>query len=229
MAREGAPDGLCLRAERQTGGRGRMGRSWDSRPGNLALSILVRLHPGDPPVSGLALVAAVAAIEAARAFLGHAPAVHLKWPNDLMAGDAKLCGILLEREGDAVIAGFGMNITHAPDLPDRTATCLHGLGAGETVDAAVVADALAHRFAAWLYTWRSEGLAPVRSAWLAAAHPAGTSLRVSLPDGGLLSGAFDGLAADGALILGLEDGTKHAIHAGDIFELAGGRNHAARD
>ena len=195
-----------------------MGRSWTSEPGNLYISTLVRLRPGDPPAPTLALVSAVAAHETAQALL-HGQRVIIKWPNDLMIGDAKLCGMLLERQSDAVIAGFGMNVAHAPVLPDRAATSLSAAGAAPNVDVGQVATQLAAAFACWLDIWRQDGLERIRSAWLAAAHAPGTPLRVVRPDGSVLEGAFDGLAADGALILALEDGARHVIHAGDVFAL----------
>src|SRR3954463_8944234 len=108
LARAGAPAGSGLRAGRQTGGRGRQGRAWDSPAGNLHASTLVRLRPEDPPAPSLALAAAIALHEAAAAFAPQAELV-VKWPNDLLAGGDKLAGILLEREGDAVVIGFGVN------------------------------------------------------------------------------------------------------------------------
>ena len=128
MAREGAPEGSWLRAGRQTGGKGRQGRAWQSPPGNLYASTLVRVRPEDPPAPTLALVAAVALHEVIEIY---APAVQIKWPNDLLFDGAKLAGILLEREGDAVIVGFGVNLAGHPDSLDRPATSLaaaHPLG-----------------------------------------------------------------------------------------------------
>ncbi len=87
---------LWLRAERQTGGRGRQGRAWLSPPGNLYAITLVRPRPDDPPAPTLALVAAVALHEAVALY---APGVRIKWPNDLLFDGAKLAGILLERAG----------------------------------------------------------------------------------------------------------------------------------
>src|SRR3954462_4800737 len=128
LAREGAAEGLWLRAERQTGGRGRQGREWHSPPGNLYASTLVRLRSGDPPAPTLALVAAVALHEVASAFAAGAK-IEIKWPNDLMVGGAKLSGILLERLEDAVIVGFGVNLADHPDETARPATSFGALGA----------------------------------------------------------------------------------------------------
>ena len=190
---------MWLRAERQTGGKGRQGRAWQSPPGNLHASTLVRLGPGDPPAPTLALVAAVALHEVV---VDLRPGdARIKWPNDLLFDGAKLAGILLERQGDAVIIGFGVNLAHHPagldrpvDQPRRARR--HGARPGPFLEI------LAAAFARWLGRWRDEGLAPVRAAWLAAAHPLGTAL--STPEG---EGLFDGLDESGALRLRLADGS----------------------
>lgn len=211
-AATGAEEGRWLRAERQTAGRGRLGRDWADGQGNLFASTIVRLRPHDPAAHTLTLVAAVALAEAVAAF---APAmVAIKWPNDLMVGDAKLSGILLERSGDAVVIGFGVNLASHPDLPDRPTTSLAAQGAKVAPDALLAG--LAERFAEWLAVWRQGDLSVVRTAWEERAHPVGTPLRVRLPDGGERSGRFGGLDADGALRLIGDDGRTTAVHAGDV-------------
>jgi BirA family biotin operon repressor/biotin-[acetyl-CoA-carboxylase] ligase len=218
LALAGAAEGLWLRAERQTAGRGRQGRAWQSPPGNLLTSTLVRLHAGEPPAPTLALVAAVALAETVEAFAGLAPII--KWPNDLLfptaTGAAKLSGILLERAGDAVVVGFGVNLAHHPEGLDRPATSL-AAATGFAPDPDAVLAVLADAFARWLYRWRAEGLGPIRARWLERAHPAGTALSVHLPDGSRLEGLFDGLDEGGALKLRLADGSAHVIHAADVF------------
>ncbi len=172
----------------------------------------MRLQAGDPPAPTLALAAAVALHEALSAFAGaHSPELLIKWPNDLIVDGAKLAGILLEREGDAVIAGFGANLVALPEHVDRPATSLAIL-TGTTPDADALLDALASRFAHWLGIWRREGLAPVRTQWLQAAHPAGTPLITA--DG---AGLFDGLDESGALRLRSPEGQVRLVHAGDVF------------
>jgi len=168
----------------------------------------VRLRPEDPSAPTLALLAGVALHEAVSL---HAPGVRIKWPNDLVADGAKLAGILLERQGNAVVIGFGVNLAHHPDLPDRRTTSMKAL-TGHAPDPSGFAEVLAETFARWLARWRGEGHAAVRAAWLAAAHPVGTAL--STPEG---DGLFDGLDKDGALRLRLADGTHRVIHAGDVF------------
>lgn len=218
LAAGGAPDGLWLRAERQLAGRGRQGRDWSSPAGNLYVSTLVRLRPHDPPAATLALVAAVALAEAIRVLVPRdGPAVTIKWPNDLLLAGAKVSGILLERSGEAVVAGFGVNLAAHPDLPNRPTTSL--AAHGQAIEPATLADLLVDAFGRWLARWRSEGLAPVRAAWIAAAHPAGTALTARLPDGTAVDGLFDGLDLEGALILRLADGDRRVIHAADVFLL----------
>ncbi|MET0248056.1 MAG: biotin--[acetyl-CoA-carboxylase] ligase [Sphingomonas sp.] len=214
LARAGAPEGVWLRAERQTAGKGRQGRAWESPPGNLFASTLIRLRPTDPSPATLALVAAVALEDAVRVFLPGG--AMLKWPNDLLIDGAKLSGILLERVGDAVIIGFGVNLAHYPEGLERAVTSLsaHGIAAP---DPQVFAETLAESLDRWVARWRGEGLAPVRERWLARAHPAGTALTARLADGDAIDGLFDGLDREGALILRLADGTSHAIHAADVF------------
>lgn len=158
----------------------------------------------------LALVAAVALHEAASVYAPGQPLL-LKWPNDLMAGQAKLAGILLERSGDAVVIGFGVNLAHHPAGLDRPVTSLAAL-TGTAPDPSTFLETLADAFARWLVRWRGEGLAPVRRAWLAAAHPAGTALATCG-----MEGLFAGLDESGALRLRLADGTERIVHAGDVF------------
>jgi BirA family biotin operon repressor/biotin-[acetyl-CoA-carboxylase] ligase len=204
LARNGAPEGLWLRAERQSGGKGRQGRAWQSPPGNLYASTLVRVDPKHPPPPTLALVAAVALHEAVSR---HTNRARIKWPNDITINRAKLAGILLERQGDAVVIGFGVNLAYHPEDLDRPAASL-----GARVTPEVLLRRLAASFEHWLERWKTEGLAPVRAAWLAAAHPVGTPLASSGAEG-----VFDGLDESGALRLRLADGAIRVVHAGDVF------------
>ena len=246
LAATGLEEGVWLRAERQTSGRGRQGRAWVSPVGNLYASTLVRPRPSDPPAATLALVAAVAAEEVVSAYLplqysrergnpesqavmpvtldprfrgntGGGEGVRIKWPNDLLIDGAKLSGILLERAGAAVVVGFGVNLAHHPVDTGRVATSLAAYDIA--VDPADFIETLAEAFARWAERWRGEGIDVVRRRWVDRAHAVGTPLTARLPDGAAIDGLFDGLDADGALILRLADGTRRVIHAGDVFLL----------
>jgi BirA family biotin operon repressor/biotin-[acetyl-CoA-carboxylase] ligase len=213
LARTGASEGLWLRAERQVSGKGRQGRVWASGPGNLYASTLVRLRPSDPPAATLALVAAVALEETVSLFLPGGAVI--KWPNDLLVDGAKLSGILLERADDAIVIGFGVNLAHHPDDTGRPTTSI--AAHAPAPDPAVFLETLAEIFARWMERWRGQGLGIVRDRWLDRAHPAGTALTARLADGTSIEGLFDGLNAEGALILRLADGSRHVMHAGDVF------------
>jgi len=217
LARAGEGEGLWLRADRQISGRGRQGRSWVSPSGNLFASTLVRSGEGDPPAASLALVASLALYDAVAAFLMEEThqALTLKWPNDLLLDGAKLSGILLEREDDAVVIGIGVNLAQHPDNLDRPVTSLAAYGVAPSPD--IFLRELADRFARWTAKWREPGLGAIREQWLARAHPKGAALTVHDPAGRKIDGVFDGMDADGALRLRLADGSVHVMHAGDVF------------
>lgn len=207
-------EGHWLVARAQFAGRGRQGRQWQSPTGNFHGSTLVRLQPGDAPAQTLALVTAIAVHDAVCAGTGGAVAPRLKWPNDLLVDGAKLAGILLERSGDTVIAGIGVNLAQAAALPDRRTVSLAHLGHPVAVETFAVM--LADCFAAAVARWRAEPLSVIVAAWCARAHPKGTPLTLTDgPDAGL-TGAFDGLEEDGSLRLALADGRILRVVAGEV-------------
>lgn len=212
-ATEGAPEGLWLRADRQTGGRGRLGRQWLSPQGNLYASTLVRLRSSDPPAHTLSLLAAVALWQALAIFAPGADLL-IKWPNDVLLGGDKLAGILLERQGDHVVIGIGINLAEAPDLPDRTTAALSSIVAPP--DPQIFCEALAQVFGRELARWRDIGLGATVTAWLAHAHPTGTRLSTTGPEGQRIEGEFMGLTPDAMLNLRLPGGESVVIHSGDI-------------
>ena len=135
----------------------------------------------------------------------------LKWPNDLMLLGKKLAGILLERVGDRVVIGFGVNLASAPELPDRRTASLGG-----AITPEAFAPLLAASFGRLLGLWRSSDPSLLAQAWLARAHPIGTKLTVHSGAGEIVSGRFDGLEPDGALRLRRDDGSLELIRAGDV-------------
>jgi BirA family biotin operon repressor/biotin-[acetyl-CoA-carboxylase] ligase len=199
-----------------------MGRAWQMPEGNLAMSGLIRPQPGEGNPAELGFVAALALHDVMSDHVDTAR-LELKWPNDLNLDGAKLSGILLEREGDVLVLGIGVNVAAAPALPDRATVSLAQVGVH--VAAAEVAEALARAFARRRAEWREGGLVPIREAWLARAHAIGTPLWVTSGEG-RIAGAFAGLGADGSLLLDGADGKVHVIHAGDVWRTppkAGGQ------
>ena len=193
----------------QEAGRGRQGREWVSEAGNFFGSTLVLLGPDDPAAPSLSLAAGLALIEAVDVAVPN-QSLMLKWPNDLMLGNAKLAGILLERSGDRVVVGFGINLASAPRLEGRDAAALNG-----ALSPQAFAPLLAGSFARILSLWRSSDPEAFAHAWLARAHPVGTHLTVHSGPGEKMSGTFDGIEPDGALRL-RRDGGIDLIRAGDV-------------
>ena len=213
---QGAPEGLWLRADAQDGGRGRLGRIWESPSGNLFASTIVRLRDTDPSPASLAFVTAVAVFDAVRQMAPQVP-ICVKWPNDILTPDgAKLCGVLLERASDAVVVGIGLNLVWHPQNLERQVTDLLTLGATPP-DAQTAVEIVAEVFARYLAIWRQSGVEVIVRHWEARAHPRGTALSAKLPDGEHLDGLYAGLNEDGALQLRLADGAIRAIHAADVF------------
>jgi BirA family biotin operon repressor/biotin-[acetyl-CoA-carboxylase] ligase len=171
---------------------------------------LVALRPGDPPAQTLSLVAGLALIEAVDAAIPAQPLM-LKWPNDLLLLGKKLAGILLERSGNRVVIGFGVNLAVAPELPDRRCASLSGRITPETF-----APYLSSSFERLLHLWRNSAPGLIAQAWLARGHPIGSRLTVHSSSEETISGRFDGLEPDGALRLRFEDGTLEVVHAGDV-------------
>ena len=193
----------------QDAGRGRQGRQWVGDPGNFFGSTLVELKPGDPPAPSLSLAAGLALIEAVDIAVPDQPLM-LKWPNDLLLRNSKLAGILLERSGDRVVAGFGVNLATAPKLIDRDAAALNGALLPQAF-----APLLAGSFARMLALWRSAPPEQFAQAWLARAHPVGTRLTVHSAADEKVTGTFDGIEPDGALRLRHDDKIE-IIRAGDV-------------
>ena len=213
MSDDQAVEGDWLVALRQDSGKGRHGRPWESIDGNFSGSTLIQLRAADPPAPSLALVAGLALVEAVEIEAPGAPLL-LKWPNDLMLGDAKLAGILLERSGDRVVAGFGVNLAGAPQIEGRKTASLKPI---KDVAALAFAPVLAGKFSQLLAVWRAVDPAQFAQAWVARAHPVGTRLEVHSGPGERIGGKFDGIEPDGAMRLRRDDGSIDVIRAGDIF------------
>ena len=201
-------------ADRQSAGRGRLGREWNGAAGNFMGSVTVALRSSDPPPQSLGLMMGVALHDTLVA-LGAPTRLMLKWPNDLLVDGAKLAGILLERAGDHVVAGIGINLAVAPAVPNRQTTSL--AAHGYPMERDQVAETLAVYLAEALQAWRSgDWPAVILARWHAAAHPRGTPLTLSEGAHAGLTGRFDGLEQDGSLALRLGDGRRIIIHAGDV-------------
>ncbi len=212
LAAEGAPHGTVVHADQQTVGRGRLARRWLSPPGNLYVSIILRLGLPAARTTELGFVATLAVADAIEAMLPKQERATLKWPNDVLVRDGKISGILVEQADDATILGIGINVLQAPGAVSYQVSTIVGCGGLATVDG--TRGALLKALATWFDVWDRDGFAAIRSAWLARAHPPGTSLRVGLGER-TIEGRFADLAEDGALILDTSEGRTRCV-AGDV-------------
>jgi BirA family biotin operon repressor/biotin-[acetyl-CoA-carboxylase] ligase len=223
-ATDGAADRTVLIAGRQTAGRGRRDRVWVSPPTGVYLSVLLR--PAEVPaarVPTLAMVAGLALVHAARDAAGVPTA--LKWPNDLMIGDAKCAGVLSEAVPGGAVVGIGLNLGPLPeDVPPGAggvaATSL--AQAGGATDPTVVTAALLMSFAELEAAWRASG-GDLDAAGLLADYrkhcaTIGRQVRVELPAGELTGHATD-VDGAGELLITAADGTRRAVSAGDVVHL----------
>jgi BirA family biotin operon repressor/biotin-[acetyl-CoA-carboxylase] ligase len=212
------PDLSVLVTDNQTAGRGRLDRVWTAPPGSsLAVSVMLRDLPDAVTARGwIPLIAGVAMSDAVAAQLpGREVAV--KWPNDVLVDERKICGILAEAAGDAVIVGSGVNTRMtAEQLPVPTATSFAAEGVEVDQDR-LLADylhALRTHLAALVEAGDAVG-SGVHAAVSARCATIGRRVRVSLPGDRVLDGVATGLDVDGRLLVAA-DGMEHAISAGDV-------------
>lgn len=220
LARRGERGPLWVTAERQSGGRGRRGRTWISQPGNLFASLLLTDVAPAEHWPELAFVAALAIHDAVvECAPGLRPQLAIKWPNDLLLAQRKFSGILIEGEGrGAVVVGIGVNCINHPSDTAYPATDLATAGAAVTAEALLLA--LSAKMLGRLAQWNGgEHFFSIRADWLARAAGRGQPIRVRIADRELV-GRFDDVDAQGRLLLSLPDGGHQAIAAGEVVELA---------
>jgi len=225
-AEQGEASGLWITADRQLQGRGRRGRVWTSEPGNLYASLLL-IDPGDPARLGsLPLAVSTAVHDALAAVLPDRSGLNIKWPNDVLIDGAKTSGILLESSiladgRRAVVIGCGINVAHHPADGFYSSTCLREQGA--TVSPQELFARLFVSMQEALAQWDGgKGIAATRASWLERATGVGEAIVVRLPDQEI-HGLFEGVDAEGRLILAMSDGKTQTIAAGDVFFSAPAR------
>jgi BirA family biotin operon repressor/biotin-[acetyl-CoA-carboxylase] ligase len=221
-AREGAPEGLVVLAHAQTGGRGRHGRTWVSPPGNLFLSVLLR--PRDP--GSLSLLPLAAGVAVADALEAEGAVCRLKWPNDVLAGERKIAGILAEASTeagrvDSVVVGIGVNVNlrtgdAPPEIASRTASLVEETGRAH--DVAAVAAAVLGRWVLWYDALQADA-GVVREAWRARSIDWwGRAVEV-VSGGARVTGIARGIDDSGALMIDAPDGTVSRVLSGEARAL----------
>lgn len=229
LAREGAAEGCVVIADEQTGGKGRLGRSWVSPPGvNLYMSLILRPAVSTATVPQVGLLAAVAVADAIEDVCPLIPAI--KWPNDILIDGKKVCGILAEMQTEAgllkaVVLGIGVNV-NAPlsafpeELRDK-ASSLFLLG-GRAIDRSAFTAAVLTHLEKLYILWLEEGFPALRPLWeRRATGLLGKVITVAAAEG-TITGTVQGLDSDGALLLGDEGSeTLRRMLAGDVTVIGG--------
>ena len=223
-AREGAAEGTVVVVEHQTAGRGRMDRTWETPP-RAALTFSLVLRPivpaGDWP--WLPLLTGHTVAKTLRG-LGYAAAA-VKWPNDVLIGDRKVAGILVERvdtpHGPAAVVGVGLNVSLTEEeLPIPEATSLALVSGTEPDRTALLVELLRSLREAY-DAWQAGGpdaTRHLRSSYAAGCVTVGREVRVALPGGGELLGRATGVDAAGRLVVVGPDG-ETVVGAGDVVHV----------
>lgn len=216
----GEPAGYVLIAEQQDAGRGRLDRAWES-PARAGLLMSMLLRPTVPPASLplIPLLAGLAVAEAVRA-VAEVPAT-LKWPNDVLVGDRKLAGLLVERTGSGgVVVGLGLNVsTRAAELPVDTGTSL-AIEGGRTDReplAKEILRALGRRYAA--YADADGSPTSVVPAYREVCETIGRQVVVHLPGGGTVAGTAVAVDDGGMLVVREPGGADRSWSAGDVIHV----------
>jgi BirA family biotin operon repressor/biotin-[acetyl-CoA-carboxylase] ligase len=225
LARAGERGPLWIVAKTQTAGRGRRGRTWVSEPGNLYASLLLSDAASPPNIAQLSFVGALAVHDAVAEMAAQAGArLTLKWPNDILCEDKKVCGVLLEGEGADVAVGIGVNCANHPHGAEFPATNLAAFGIAASPEHIfqLLSRAMVMRLNQWS---RGAGFSATRVDWLKRASGLGQAIRVRLHDREL-AGIFEALDERGHLLLRRADGALENIAAGDVFPIHSLPEHA---
>lgn len=203
---------LAVTATRQTGGRGRRGRSWVSLEGNLFMSLALPFAAEKS--AALVLISSLSLLEAVKEFDQNA-GVKLKWPNDVLLNGGKISGILLEKgAGGYMIVGIGVNLRASP-AGETVYPVTDLAAAGIKTDCRTFKEVYLRRFDALTDLWEQKGMPALTEKWLRHARGLGEPIVVRLPKT-TKTGIFAGMNEEGMLILQTPSG-REVIGAGDVF------------
>ena len=223
-AEAGAGEGTLVIADRQTAGRGRLGRSWISEPG-VGLYFSLILRPLTPPERSAVLTLAVG-LGVARGLAEASGAVFdIRWPNDVLLNERKCCGILVETAADArslryAVVGIGINVNQ-PSMPEEIAsiaTSLH-IETGRSFDREAVLGEVLRSLEGSYALFCEQGAGAIIAEFAeASSYVSGKVVMVDAP-GGPVHGTTAGLDSSGVLLLRKEDGSTEPILAGSVRPL----------
>jgi BirA family transcriptional regulator, biotin operon repressor / biotin---[acetyl-CoA-carboxylase] ligase len=206
---------LFLLADEQTAGKGRLDRSWASAMGNCYSTLILPLNSDMTSVPQIGFVTALAVADVVRNHTKSVP--QLKWPNDVLIKGAKVAGILsevLSANPLTLAIGCGINVAHAPTGLAYPATCLVAEGASASRDEVFQSYAAALTY--WLDMWnQGKNFPTIRTAWMQ--NAIGINETITMTAGTQhLTGNFEGITEQGAVLLKPADGPPQILHAGDM-------------
>ncbi len=229
---DAAPDWTIVVADHQSAGRGRLDRSWESKPGAALLASVIARPPSHFAPESLGWIPLMAGVVVAESLRTFGIMTGLKWPNDVVidgpsfdgsAGPRKIAGILVERHGDGVVIGIGINIFGAAgELPVPNATSIAAEGRNEVDRTALLVTVMGALNSEWEHWADRDGDA--NASGLAQKYRAlcltiSRQVRVQMADGHDLVGQATDVDSHGRLLLATQDDRLRAIAAGDVFHL----------
>jgi BirA family biotin operon repressor/biotin-[acetyl-CoA-carboxylase] ligase len=221
LARKGAPEGVLVLAETQTSGRGRLGRIWQSPPGGIWLSLILRPKLAPQDAAKLTFIGAIAVATAIRNLGLDAK---IKWPNDVLVNSRKVCGILTEMEAEMdvlhyVVVGIGINANFdrnsLPEDIQQTATTLKS-ELNRTISRNEFISQLLNEFELSYLLFLKKGFPPILDEWKKLSCILGEAVHVYMDDKIIDGTVIDVDQASGALILKLDNGSIEKVFSGDV-------------
>ncbi len=209
-----------ITALRQSAGRGRRGRNWETGKGNLAATYFFTTDHSASDIAQHAFIAALAVAELASHY-ARASVVSVKWPNDVLIAGRKTAGILIESSGRPgggfwVAIGIGVNLSRPPDTSAFPATAFSEHMTAPPPSPMEALETLSDSFERWRLLWRRAGFPAIAEAWTQRAHGLGEACTARLPNE-IVEGIAEGIDSDGALRLRVAAGRVRRITAGDVF------------
>lgn len=203
-----------LIADEQTRGRGKENRTWISnKSNNLYLGILIKADNNKINYFNYTFLSAISVIKSVEFLSKQKHNLKVKWPNDVLLNNKKFCGILLEKDGEKLVIGIGINVDYYPENTNFPATSLKNEGC--IINKEDLVDEFSKNFEILSKELLTSGFNNIRKTWLDYAYNLNKKITVSNRDN--LEGVFKDLSEDGTLILETDDNKIHRISSGDIF------------
>ena len=218
----GTGEGTLIRVRIETDGRGRLGKPWQSGPGNLHCAVVLRPELDAMASAQLGLVALVSLGSALSSLLSPMVSLRYRWPNDLLLNTDKAAGVWLHGDFDAagqaewLAIGVSVNVASYPDDPNPGAVSIHEVEGNSEITAERVLEVYSRELLRWLDRWSDEGLPPVLKKWKQRADGIGQRVSIDLAQGSV-HGELTEVDATGAAVVTLADGSRRSLGLSEFF------------